>query len=259
MAPPMGTTTKQPTSNQGHLQSLMAKFRKELRLPTQIETSYANNLTQAVEKEAWKESREVRDSMLGLPQEARRMFGLRPFDVSLNGENEADGKEVVLRNGGKRSSSTAPAPNPSKWQQREPIRPPPSPHSGKIDQKSEAPDQSGRVCHIKEENTVTNSQNGPHGHGHSQSIEAPYATSFLTNSAPVYNQNINSGSGQQNINVYGVFEPPPPPATSAAPTEYAIPTEPEHRLNQGAGQQKLSINDIVTNKTAGDSNPGGHI
>ena len=258
MAPTMGTTTKQPTSNQGHLQSLMAKVRKELRPPTQIETSYATNLTQAVEKEAWKESQEVRDSMLGLAQEARRMFGLRPFDMSLNRENEADGKEMVLRNGGKRSASTAPAPNPSKRQQREPIRPPPPPHSGKIDQKSETLDQSSRVRHIKEENTVTNSQNGPHGHGHSQSIENPSATSFLTSSAPIYNQNINSGSGQQNINVYGVFEPPPPPATGAAPTEYEIPTEPEHRLNRDAGQQRFSINDTVTNKTAGDGNPGGH-
>ncbi|KAI4676845.1 uncharacterized protein J4E84_009440 [Alternaria hordeiaustralica] len=258
MAAPMGTTTKQPTSNQGHLQSLMAKVRKELRQPTQIETSYANNLTQAVEKEAWKESREVCDSILGLAQEARRMFGLRPFDMSLNVENEADGKEMVLRNGGKRSASTAPAPNASKRQQREPIRPPPPPPSGKIDQKSEALDQSGHVRHIKEENTVTNSQNGPNGHGHSQSIEAPFATSFLTNSAPIYNQNINSGSGQQNINVYGVFEPPPPSATGAASTEYEIPTEPEHRLNRGAGQQKFSVNDTVTNKTAGDGKPGGH-
>ncbi|KAI4664192.1 uncharacterized protein J4E79_003694 [Alternaria viburni] len=258
MAAPMGTTTKQPTSNQGHLQSLIAKIRKEVRRPTQIEISYANNFTQAVEKEAWKESQEVRNSMLGVAQDARRMFGLRPFDMSLNVENEADGKEMVLRNGGKRSASTAPAPNASKRQQREPIRPPPPPTSGKIDQKSEALDQSGRVRHIKEENTVTNSQNGPHGHGHSQSIEAPFATSFLTNSAPIYNQNINSGSGQQNINVYGVFEPPPPPATGAAPTEYEIPTEPEHRLNRDPGQQKLSINDTVTNKTAGDGNPGGH-
>ncbi|KAI4705638.1 hypothetical protein J4E81_000522 [Alternaria sp. BMP 2799] len=257
MAPPIGTTTKLPTSNQGHLQSLMAKVRKELRQPTQIEISYANNLTQAIEKEAWKESREVRDSILGLAQEARRMFGLRPFDMSLNVENEADGKEMVLRNGGKRSASTAPTPNASKRQQREPIRPPP-PSSGKIDQKSEALDQSGRVRHIKEENTVTNSQNGPHGHGHSQSIEAPFATSFLTNSAPIYNQNINSGSGQQNINVYGVFEPPPPSATGAAPTEYEMPTEPEHRLNQNAGQQKFSVSDTVTNKTAGDGKSSGH-
>ncbi|KAI4937880.1 hypothetical protein J4E85_000317 [Alternaria conjuncta] len=254
----MGTTTKQPTSNQGHLQSLMAKVRKELRSPTQIETSYATNLTQAVEKEAWKESQEVRDSMLGLAQEARRMFGLRPFDMSLNGENEADGKEMVLRNGGKRPASTAPAPNPSKRQQREPIRPPPPPHSGKIDQKSETLDQFSRVRHIKEENTVTNSQNGPQGHGHSQSIENPFATSFLTSSAPIYNQNINSGSGQQNINVYGVFEAPPPSATGAAPTEYEIPTEPEHRLNQESGQQKFSINDTVTNKAAGDGKSGGH-
>ncbi|KAI4671924.1 uncharacterized protein J4E78_000422 [Alternaria triticimaculans] len=254
----MGTTTKQPTSNQGHLQSLMAKVRKELRPPTQIETSYATNLTQAVEKEAWKESQEVRDSMLGLAQEARRMFGLRPFDMSLNGENEADGKEMVLRNGGKRPASTAPAPNPSKRQQREPIRPPPPPHSGKIDQKSKTLDQSGRVRHIKEENTVTNSQNGPHGHGHSQSIENPSATSFLTSSAPIYNQNINSGSGQQNINVYGVFEPRPPSATGIAPTEYEIPTEPEHRLNRDAGQQKFSINDTVTNKTASDGKSVGH-
>ncbi|KAI4961175.1 hypothetical protein J4E86_000201 [Alternaria arbusti] len=256
MAAPMGTTTNQPTSNQGHLQSLIAKIRKEVRRPTQIEISYANNLTQAVEKEAWKESQEVRNSMLGVAQDARRMFGLRPFDMSLGGENEADGKEMVLRNGGKRSSSTAPAPNPSKRQQREPIQPPPPP-SRKIEQKAEAVDQSGRVRHIKEENTVTNSQNGPHGHGHSQSIEAPFATSFLTNSAPIYNQNINSGSGQQNINVYGVFEPPPPSATGAAPTEYEIPTEPEHRLNREAGQQKFSINDTVTNKTAGDGKPGG--
>ena len=251
----MGTTTNQPTSNQGHLQSLIAKIRKEVRRPTQIEISYANNLTQAVEKEAWKESQEVRNSMLGVAQDARRMFGLRPFDMSLGGENEADGKEMVLRNGGKRSSSTAPAPNPSKRQQREPIQPPPPP-SRKIEQKAEAVDQSGRVRHIKEENTVTNSQNGPHGHGHSQSIEAPFATSFLTNSAPIYNQNINSGSGQQNINVYGVFEPPPPSATGAAPTEYEIPTGPEHRLNREAGQQKFSINDTVTNKTAGDGKPG---
>jgi len=251
----MGTTTKQPTSNQGHLQSLIAKIRKEVRRPTQIEISYANNLTQAVEKEAWKESQEVRNSMLGVAQDARRMFGLRPFDMSLNGENEADGKEMVLRNGGKRSSSTAPGPNPSKRQQREPIQPPPPP-SGKIEQKAEAVYQSGRVRHIKEENTVTNSQNGPHGHGHSQSIEAPFATSFLTNSAPIYNQNINSGSGQQNINVYGVFEPPPPSATGAAPTEYEIPTEPEHRLNRDPRQQNLSINDTVTNKTAGDGKPG---
>ncbi|KAI4682078.1 uncharacterized protein J4E88_004966 [Alternaria novae-zelandiae] len=236
----------------------MAKVRKELRPPTQIETSYATNLTQAVEKEAWKESQEVRDSMLGLAQEARRMFGLRPFDMSLNGENEADGKEMVLRNGGKRPASTAPVPNPSKRQQREPIRPPPPPHCGKIDQKSETLDQSSRVRHIREENTVTNSQNGPQGHGHSQSIENPSATSFLTSSAPIYNQNINSGSGQQNINVYGVFEPPPPSATGAAPTEYEIPTEPEHRLNREAGQQKFSINDTVTNKTAGDGKSGGH-
>jgi len=256
----MGTTTKQPTSNQGHLQSLIAKIRKEVRRPTQIEISYANNLTQAVEKEAWEESQEVRNSMLGVAQDARRMFGLRPFDMSLNGKNEADGKEMVLRNGGKRSSSMAPGPNPSKRQQREHIQPPPPPPppSGKIEQKAEAVDQSGRVRHIKEENTVTNSQNCPHGHGHSQSIEAPFATSFLTNSAPIYNQNINSGSGQQNINVYGVFEPPPPSATGAAPTEYEIPTEPEHRLNRDAGKQQFSINDTVTNKTAGDGKSGGH-
>ena len=226
----------------------MDKVRRELRIPTQIEISYANNLTQAVEKEAWKESREVRDSMLGLAQDAQRMFGLRAFDMLLNGENEADGKEMVMRSGGKRSSSTAPAPNPSRRQQHEAIRSPP-PSSVKIDQNIDASDQSGRVHRVREENAVHNSRNGAHGHVHSQLVENPSATSFLTSSAPIYNQN---------INVCGVFEPPLPPATGAAPTEYEMPTEPEHRLNRDAGQQKFSINDTVTNKTASDGKPRGH-
>ncbi|CAN9082996.1 unnamed protein product [Alternaria alternata] len=162
-------------------------------------------------------------------------------------EDEVEGRELVLR-GGKLSPRSSPASDPSERRQRQPIHPIPV-SSARVDQK----DGPQRV--IGGNANVQNSTNAKAG---SQTLENPSATNFLTNSAPIYNQNVNSGSGQQNIKVIGDFEVPSSYTPTAAPPEYEIPFESEHNEKRGSGLQKSNVSNGIKNKTAGDDRPNGY-
>ncbi|OAG19026.1 hypothetical protein CC77DRAFT_1010245 [Alternaria alternata] len=165
----------------------------------------------------------------------------------LDGDDEVEGRELVLR-GGKLSPRSSPAFDPSERRQRQPIHPIPV-SSARVDQK----DGPQRV--IGGNANVQNSTNAKAG---SQTLENPSATNFLTNSAPIYNQNVNSGSGQQNIKVIGDFEVPSSYTPTAAPPEYEIPFESEHNEKRGSGLQKSNVSNGIKNKTAGDDRPNGY-
>ncbi|CAN9233027.1 unnamed protein product [Alternaria alternata] len=165
----------------------------------------------------------------------------------LDGDDEVEGRELVLR-GGKLSPRSSPAFDPSERRQRQPIHPIPV-SSVRVDQK----DGPQRV--IGGNANVQNSTNAKAG---SQTLENPSATNFLTNSAPIYNQNVNSGSGQQNIKVIGNFEVPSSYTPTAAPPEYEIPFESEHNEKRGSGLQKSNVSNGIKNKTAGDDRPNGY-
>ncbi|CAN9277545.1 unnamed protein product [Alternaria alternata] len=162
-------------------------------------------------------------------------------------EDEVEGRELVLR-GGKLSPRSSPASDPSGRRQRQPIHPIPV-SSARVDQKDGAQRVTAGNAHIQ------NSTNAKAG---SQTLENPSATNFLTNSAPIYNQNVNSGSGQQNIKVIGDFEVPSSYTPTAAPPEYEIPFESEHNEKRGSGLQKSNVSNGIKNKTAGDDRPNGY-
>ncbi|CAN9194492.1 unnamed protein product [Alternaria alternata] len=162
-------------------------------------------------------------------------------------EDEVEGRELVLR-GGKLSPRSSPASDPSGRRQRQPIHPIPV-SSARVDQKDGAQCVTAGNAHIQ------NSTNAKCG---SQTLENPSATNFLTNSAPIYNQNVNSGSGQQNIKVIGDFEVPSSYTPTAAPPEYEIPFESEHNEKRGSGLQKSNVSNGIKNKTAGDDRPNGY-
>lgn len=166
---------------------------------------------------------------------------------SLDGDDEVEGRELVLR-GGKLSPRSSPASDPSERRQRHPIHPVPV-SSARVDQKDGAQRVTGGNARIQ------NSTNAKCG---SQTLENPSATNFLTNSAPIYNQNVNSGSGQQNIKVIGDFEVPSSYTPTAAPPEYEIPFESEHNEKRGSGLQKSNVSNGIKNKTAGDDRPNGY-
>ncbi|CAN9179267.1 unnamed protein product [Alternaria alternata] len=167
--------------------------------------------------------------------------------MSLDGDDEVEGRELVLR-GGKLSPRSSPTSDPSERRQRQPIHPIPV-SSARVDQK----DGAQRV--VDGNAYVQNSTNAKCG---SQTLENPFATNFLTNSAPIYNQNVNSGSGQQNIQVIGDFELPSSYTPTAAPPEYEIPFESEHNEKRGSGLQKSNVSNGIKNKTAGDDRPNGY-
>ncbi|KAG9193769.1 hypothetical protein G6011_03804 [Alternaria panax] len=101
-------------------------------------------------------------------------------------------------------------------------------------------------------------QNSTNGQGGSQTLENPFTTNFLTDSAPIYNQNANSGFGQQNIKVNGNFEVPSSYTPAAAPHEYEVRLEPERHEQRGSGSQKFDVSNGIKNKTAGDDRSGGY-
>jgi hypothetical protein len=253
MSTPLRTKTKQQiiALSPGKLRNMVQQLRLHPRTLTQPEITFANKLIKVVEEQAWKESLEVRDRLLYITQEARKMYNLPNF-MFTNGGNEAEGKEVALQSEAKQSAGTSSAPVPSKWQQSEPDRQVP-PSTVRMDQNGGAQGQPGRTPYTVEYDATFNAYHGMDGH--SQSIDNPSTTSYFTSNAPIYNQNINSGSGQQNIKVYGMFEPP---ATGATPTGYEIPMKPEHHAQRDSGQQRLFINNPVTNITTGDGKPGSH-
>jgi hypothetical protein len=207
------TSTATLTSSDSSLQSLVNKLRYEQRLPTRTEISYAENLCQAIEKQAWTECVSYRERMLGLATHPRKVFNT-PFTrhssdrdddpgrsgIYLDRDNEDEDREFVLRTGEKRSACTLPASNPSKWQQRQPNRSAPE-CSARSDQRHSDQGDLDVSFVIARNNDILNSTNDEGGH--SQSLENPSATNYLTSSAPIYNQNVNSGSGQQNIDVRG--------------------------------------------------------
>jgi hypothetical protein len=253
MSTPLRTKTKQQiiALSPGKLWNMVHQLRLHPRTLTQPEITFANKLIKVVEEQAWKESLEVRDRLLDIAQEARKMYRPPNF-MFTNEDNEAEGKVVVLRSGAKQSAGTSSAPVLLKWQQSEPDRQVP-PSTVHMDLNGGAQGQPGRIPHIVEDDATFNAYHGMDGH--SQSINNPSTTSYFTSNAPIYSQNINSGSGQQNIKVYGIFEPP---ATGATPTGYETPMKPEHRAQQDSGQQRLFTNNPVTNSTAGDGKPGRH-
>ncbi|CAN9131207.1 unnamed protein product [Alternaria alternata] len=165
----------------------------------------------------------------------------------LDGDDEVEGRELVLR-GGKLSPRSSPASDPSERRQRQPINSIPV-SSARVDQKDGAQRVTAGNAHIQ------NSTSAKYG---SQTLENPSATNFLTNSAPIYNQNVNSGSGQQNIKVIGDFEVPSSYTPTAAPPEYEIPFESEHNQKRGSGLQKSNVSNGIKNKTAGDDRPNGY-
>jgi hypothetical protein len=256
MSAPMRTKTKQQiiALSPGKLWNMVHQLRLHPRTLTQPEITFANKLIKVVEEQAWKESLEVRDRLLDIAQEARKMYRPPNF-MFTNGDNETEGKEVVLRSEAKQSAGTSSSPGSSERQQYGPdrIASRPSPSTVHIDPNGGPQRQPGCTPHIVEDGATFNAYHGMDGH--SQSVDNPSTTSYFTSNAPIYNQNINSGSGQQNIKVFGMFEPP---ATGATPSGYEIPVKPEHHTQRDNGQQRLFTNNPVTNSTAGNGKPGGH-
>ena len=165
----------------------------------------------------------------------------------LDGDDEVEGRELVLR-AGKLSPRSSPASDPSERRQRQPFHPITA-SSARVNQKDGAQRVTAGNAHIQ------NSTNAKCG---SQTLENPFATNFLTNSAPIYNQNVNSGSGQQNIKVIGDFEVPSSYTPTAARPEYEISFESEHNEKRGSGLQKSNVSNGIKNKTAGDDRPNGY-
>ncbi|CAN9232306.1 unnamed protein product [Alternaria sp. RS040] len=168
---------------------------------------------------------------------------LKRFDE----DNEVEGRELVLRSG-KLSPRSSPASNPSERRRRQPINPIPV-SSAHVDQKDGAQRVTAGNARIQ------NSTSAKYG---SQTLENPSATNFLTNSAPIYNQNVNSGDGQQNIKVNGDFEVQSSYTPTAAPPEHEIPFESEHNQKRGSGLQNSNVSNGIKNKTAGDDRPNGY-
>jgi hypothetical protein len=193
----------------------------------------------------------------------------RQSSMSLAATKEVAGKEPVLRKeekkNGKRHASASPPRYPQKRQQREPKKSTIGMSDGEIrvDQNGWAQGRPGRTIKVSGVNAIANLTGGDIDNGNTQSLENPQGTTYLTNSALIFNQNINNGAGQQNITVSGAFNPPPPPPTSAAvPTEYIVPEEPERRTNQDSGQQQFEVSENVTNNNTNNTmligNASGH-
>lgn len=215
MAAPMLSSTATLHSSESSLRSLVDRFRRDQRPATEVEISNAVGLCEDVERQAQRESSSSRRRMMTLASQARHVFDIpathqgsvsadnpEMSGMSLSGNDEAEGKELVLRVG-KRPASASPLSNPSKRSQRERDQPAPVPAARIKDTRDIQVDLGPTIDHNDD---VTNSTNA--AFDHTQSLENPSATNHLFNSAPIYNQNINNGAGQQNIKVFGNFEAP---------------------------------------------------
>jgi hypothetical protein len=266
MAAPGRSSTMTMSRAENRLQELVEEFLTQRRGPTRDESSHARGLIRAIKQGAWSEPRESHRRVMSIASCARDIFDAdsqassrskdeypRRSDLSSTAANQAAGKELVLREdekrNGKRPASASPAQNPQKRRQR----------SGIDMSDGVTVHQDGRTIKVSGDNAIVNLTGGDADSGNTQSLQNPEGTTYLTNSAPIYNQNVNSGAGQQNITVTGGFNPPPPPPTPAiAPIEYIVPEEPESRTNHDSGQQQFIVTGDVKNNATPMGDASGH-